>query len=316
MTRNIKSKLRIAVEVNRALEAGEAVVALESTVIAHGLPAPLNIETARACEEAIRARGATAATIGIVEGIPAIGLTEDELCVFARRDGEHQIEKVGLNNLAAAMQKRGWGATTVAGSLRIAHAGGLQVFSTGGIGGVHRGASESFDISADLTALASLPMLCVCAGAKAILDLANTLELLETFGVPVVGYRTPEFPAFYSRLSGLPVDATVDSADQAAELAFSHWRSGGTGAVLLCVPIPEASEIDADEVRRATDQAIAMASAEKVSGKAVTPFLLSQLEKITTGRTLIANRALLVNNAEVAADVAISMARRAKNEEE
>lgn len=310
---NTQARLHIAPQVSRALAAGEAVVALESTVIAHGLPAPLNIETARACEEAIRKRGATPATIGIVEGTPVIGLSDDELNVFARRDGERHIEKVGLNNLAAVMMKRGWGATTVAASLRIAQAGGLRVFSTGGIGGVHRGAAESFDVSADLTALASIPVVCVCAGAKAILDLPKTVELLETLGVPAVGYRTAEFPAFYSRHSRLPMDASVETPDEAAQLASDHWASGGTGAVLLCVPIPEAFEIAADEVERATEQAIGMAEAQKISGKAVTPFLLSQLENITAGRTLIANRALLINNAEVAALVAISLAEMRKS---
>lgn len=308
-----KSSLRIADPVSRSLTAGEGVVALESTVIAHGLPAPLNIETARACEEIIRQLGATPATIGIVEGAPVIGLNDAELNVFAQRDEERPIEKVGLNNLAAVMQKRGWGATTVAASLRIAHAAGIRVFSTGGIGGVHRGVDESFDVSADLTALASIPLVCVCAGAKAILDLPKTAELLETLGVPVVGYRTEGFPAFYSRRSGLQVDATVETADQAAELALNHWASGGSGAVLLCVPIPEAFEIGSDDVERATMQAIAIADAQKISGKAVTPFLLWQLEKITAGRTLVANRALLVNNAEVAALVSVSLSRIEKS---
>lgn len=313
VTKTNQDKIRIAEHVSRALGAGEAVVALESTVIAHGLPAPLNIETARACEEVIRKRGARPATIGIVDGTPVIGLSDDELNVFAQRDGERHVEKVGLNNLAAVMQNRGWGATTVAASLRIAHAGGLRVFSTGGIGGVHRSAAESFDVSADLTALASLPVVCVCAGAKAILDLPKTVELLETLGVPVVGYRTAEFPAFYSRHSHLQVDATVETPDEAAQLALNHWASGGSGAVLLCVPIPEAFEIAADDVERAIRQAIGMADAQKISGKAVTPFLLSQLETITGGRTLVANRALLVNNAEVAALVSVGLSRMRKS---
>jgi pseudouridine-5'-phosphate glycosidase len=304
-----QAKLRIADEVDRARAAGTPVVALESTVIAHGLPPPLNLETAHACEAVIRKSGATPATIGIVEGAPAIGLSEEELRVFAQLDGGRHIEKVGLNNLAAVMQKRGWGATTVAASLRIAQAGGLRVFSTGGVGGVHRGAAESFDVSADLTALANTQLICVCAGAKAILDLAKTVELLETLGIPVVGYRTEEFPAFYSRRSGLPVDATVETADEAAELAMNHWVMGGFGAVLLCVPIPEQFEIPADEIERAIEQAIATAFNQKTTGKAVTPFLLSQLELITEGQSLVANRALLINNAEVAALVSGSLSR-------
>jgi pseudouridine-5'-phosphate glycosidase len=302
-----KIRMPIADQVSRSLAAGEAVVALESTVIAHGLPTPLNIETARACEEIIRSHGVTPATIGIVEGSPTIGLTGDELKVFAQLEEGRPIEKVGLNNLAAVIQKRGWGATTVAASLRIAHAAGLKVFSTGGIGGVHRGAEGSFDVSADLNALAGFPVVCVCAGAKAILDLPKTVELLETLGVPIVGYRIEEFPAFYSRRSGLRVDTTVETPDEAAELALHHWASGGSGAVLLCVPIPEEFEIRSDEIALATEQAIAMAGVQKISGKAVTPFLLSQLEKITAGRTLVANRALLVNNAEIAALVSVCL---------
>lgn len=307
MIRTNQDKLRIADEVKGALAAGEAVVALESTVIAHGLPAPLNVETARVCEEVIRKGDATPATIGIVEGVPTIGLNERELNLFAQRGDGPPIEKVGLNNLAAVMRRRGWGATTVAASLRIARAGGLKVFSTGGIGGVHRGAAESFDVSADLTALSSTPIVCVCAGAKAILDLQKTVELLETLGVPIVGYRTDEFPAFYSRHSGLPVDEAVASADEAAELATSHWEAGGSGAVLLCVPIQEEFEIPARDLERMTDSAIAMAARERISGKAVTPFLLAQMEKITSGRSLVANRALLVNNSQVAALVAVSL---------
>lgn len=313
MTRTNQNKLRIAEEVKSALAAGEAVVALESTVIAHGLPAPLNIETARTCEEVIRKGGATPATIGIVEGVPTIGLNERELDLFAQRGDGAPIEKVGLNNLAAVMRRRGWGATTVAASLRIASAGGLRVFSTGGIGGVHRGAAESFDVSADLTALSSTPVVCVCAGAKAILDLQKTVELLETLGVPIVGYRTEEFPAFYSRHSGLQVDETVTSAEEAAELASYHWASGGSGAVLLCVPIPEEFEIPARDVEQATDNAIAMAIQQKISRKAVTPFLLAQMEKITAGQSLVANRALLVNNSQVAALVSVSLSQRHGN---
>jgi len=174
---------------------------------------------------------------------------------------------------------------------------------------VHRGAAETFDVSADLTALAGIQIVCVCAGAKAILDLPKTAELLETFGVPVVGYCTEEFPAFYSRKSGLKVDATVETPDEAAELAINHWASGGVGAVLLCVPIPAEFEIPARDVEQATSQAIATASERRISGKAVTPFLLEQLEKITGGQSLVANRALLINNAEVAALVSVSLSK-------
>jgi pseudouridine-5'-phosphate glycosidase len=212
-----------------------------------------------------------------------------------------------LNIVACVMLRRGWGATTVAATLRLASLAGLRVFSTGGIGGVHRGASDSFDISADLTALARLPLICVCAGAKAILDLPKTVEQLETLGVPIVGYRTGEFPAFYSRTSGLPVDVSVETPDEAAEFAAHHWRTGGQTAVLVCVPVPEEFDLAASEVERATEEATRMALGQGIRGKALTPFLLSQLERLTGGATLNANRALLVNNARVAALVAASL---------
>ena len=297
----------------RALAERRPVVALESTVIAHGLPAPLNLDTARACQEIVEREAATAATVGIVDGVITIGLSEDELKAFATSDagGGRRIDKVGLNNLAGVMLRRGWGATTVAATLRLARLAGLQVFSTGGVGGVHRGASDSFDVSADLTALAQIPLVCVCAGAKAILDLPKTVEQLETLGVPIVGYRTKEFPAFYSRSSGLSVDIDVQTPDEAAEVALHHWRTGTQTALLVCVPVPEEFEIPAPEIERATEQATRMAVDEAIRGKALTPFLLSRMERLTEGRTLNANRALLVNNAQVAAQIAVSLSRAA-----
>jgi pseudouridine-5'-phosphate glycosidase len=254
----------------------------------------------------------TPATIGIVDGIPTIGLSEDEIRRFATGqapDGS-RIEKAGLNNLAGVMLKRGWGATTVASSMRLAHGAGIRVFSTGGIGGVHRGAAESLDISADLTALGDTPLICVCAGAKAILDLPKTLEYLETLGVPVIGYRTEEFPAFYSRTGGLGLDLRVETPEEAAEVAECHWRMGGRTAVLVCVPVPGEHEIPIAEIAAATDEAIARSVSLDVRGKAVTPFLLSEMEKLTGGKTLSANRALLVNNAEVASLIASCLERR------
>jgi pseudouridine-5'-phosphate glycosidase len=312
MRDSARTEIRIAEHVSRAFDEQTPVVALESTVIAHGLPPPLNLETAMACEEAIRRHGATPATIGIVDGVPTIGLSEDEITGFATgqtADGR-RIEKVGLNNLAGVMMKRGWGATTVASTMRLAQAVGIRVFSTGGIGGVHRGAAESLDISADLTALGNTPLICVCAGAKAILDLPRTLEYLETLGVPVIGYRTEEFPAFYSRSSGSAVDVSVETHDEAAEVAQRHWRMGGRTAVLVCVPVPREFEIPSAEITVAIDEAMARSASHHVRGKAVTPFLLSEMEKLTRGKTLTANRALLVNNAEVAALIALSLDRR------
>lgn len=306
-------EIEIADNVRRALTEGSPVVALESTVIAHGLPHPLNLETALACEEVIRRNGATPATIGIVDGVPTIGLSEDEIARFAtsRAPDARPIEKVGLNNLAAVVVRRGWGATTVASTLRLAQAAGIRVFSTGGIGGVHRGVAESLDISADLTALGTTALICVCAGAKAILDLPKTLEYLETLGVPIVGYGTDDLPAFYSRASGLAVDVRADNADEAARLARCHWQMGSGTAMLVCVPVPEESEIPALEIAIAVDEALARAASLKVRGKRLTPFLLSEMEKLTGGKTLDANRALLVNNAEVAALIASSLSARA-----
>lgn len=303
--------LQIAEPVRLALNDRGAVVALESTVIAHGLPHPFNLETALACEDAVREMGAVPATLGVVDGLPKIGLEADEISVFASRrapDGR-QIEKVGLNNLAGVMLDRRWGATTVASSLRLAQIAGIRVFSTGGIGGVHRGASESLDISADLTALGNTRLICVCAGAKAILDLPKTIEHLETLGVPIIGFRTDEFPAFYSRSSGLSVDTRIETVEEAAKVAVDHWSTGGRTAVLVCVPVPADSEIDHETVSFAIDKAIAKASDEGVRGKAVTPFLLGELERLTSGRTVETNRVLLVNNARVAASIAVRLSK-------
>ncbi len=231
------------------------------------------------------------------------------MMVFAnsKATGGKQIDKVGLNNLAGVMLRRGWGATTVAATMRIAERGGLKVFATGGIGGVHRGASETFDISADLTALARIPLISVCAGAKAILDLPKTIEQLETLGVPVVGYQTEEFPAFYSRRSKLAVDITVETPDEAAEVAINHWQAGNDSAVLVCAPVPEEFEMPFEEAERAVREAVTLAEHRGIRGKALTPFLLAELERITAGNTLKTNRALLVNNARIAARIAASL---------
>lgn len=302
-------KLRLSESARRAMDEGRPLVALESTVIAHGLPYPFNIETARECEQAARNEGVTPATIGIVEGVAVVGLSEDEINVFARSkspDGT-RVEKVGLNNMAAVMMRGQWGATTVAATLRIAERGGLKVFATGGIGGVHRGATESFDISADLTALSRIPLICVSAGAKAILDLPKTREQLETLGVPVVGYQTDEFPAFYSRVSKLTVDITIETPEEAASVALNHWRAGNDSAVLVCVPVPEKFEIPFEQIERAVEEAIDKAHRAGVRGKEVTPFLLSEMERITAGNTLATNRALLSNNASIAASIAASL---------
>jgi pseudouridylate synthase len=287
-----------------ALSGSKAVVALESTVIAHGLPSPHNLETARACELAVSATGAVPATIGIIAGLPLIGLGEVQIVELAARK---DVGKVNLANLAAVVAEKKWGATTVAASLHLAQLAGIRVFATGGIGGAHRGAGESFDISADLYALARYPLITVCAGAKAILDLGKTLELLETMGVPVIGYRTDELPAFYSRRSGLRLDLRAEAAGQVAEIAHAHWSMGFSSAVLVVVPVPVEAEVPADEISDAIERALSLAAERGISGKALTPFLLAQIADSTDGRALRANIELLRNNARVAGEISCQM---------
>ncbi len=289
-----------------ALGRRNAVVALESTVIAHGLPSPYNLETARACESAVSQSGAVPATIGIIDGVPLIGMDQDQLAEIAARKN---VVKVNLANIASVIARRKWGATTVSSSLHLAQMAGIRVFATGGIGGAHRGAGESFDISADLNALSRYPAITVCAGAKAILDLPKTLELLETMGVPVIGYQTDELPAFYSRASGLRLDLSADDADDIAAVAHQHWRLGFPSAVLVVVPVPLEDEIPEPEIRDAIDRSLSLAAARGISGKAVTPFLLSQIAESTGGRALRANIALLRNNARVAGEIAIALSK-------
>ncbi|HQR34842.1 MAG TPA: pseudouridine-5'-phosphate glycosidase [Blastocatellia bacterium] len=283
-----------------------AIVALESTVIAHGLPAPHNLETAQACETAVRESGAAPATIGIIAGETVIGLTEEQTQAIASRN---DVAKVNLANLGAIIAQRRWGATTVASSLHIAAHAGLKVFATGGIGGVHRGASDSFDISADLNALARYPVVTVCAGAKAILDLPKTLEVLETLGVPVVGYQTDELPAFYSRSSGLKLDLRADSPEDVAAIATRHWQLGFSTAILVVAPVPVADEVPAEEIKDEIEAALVAAIEANITGKAVTPFLLSRIAAKTEGRALRANIALLKNNARIAGQIAAAFAR-------
>lgn len=282
------------------------VVALESTVIAHGLPAPYNLELARACEQLVREQQAEPATVGIVAGQTVIGLNEEQLNAMAVRQ---DVVKVNLANLAQTLVEQKWGATTVAASLCLAHRAGLRVFATGGIGGVHRGASESFDVSADLMALARFPLVTVCAGAKAILDLPKTMEALETLGVPVVGYQTDELPAFYSRTSGIRLDIRADNPAQVATLARTHWELGNSSAILVVNPVPTADEIPAPEIAHVIAEALAAAQEQNISGKAVTPFLLARIAEKTQGRSLQSNLALLKNNARLAAQIACEMAR-------
>lgn len=299
------SSAMLAPAVAQALLSGQGVVALESTVIAHGLPAPHNLATAQHCEEAVKSSGAHPATLGILAGQSVIGLDAEQLQAVATHK---PIAKVNLANLGAVLATGGWGATTVAATLHLAHGAGLQVFATGGIGGVHRGARDSFDISADLTALARYPVITVCAGAKAILDLPKTLEVLETLGVPVIGYQTDELPAFYSRTSGLPLDLTAQDAAQVAAIAHTHWQQGFQTAVLVVAPVPVADEIPAAEIHEFIEEALHEATAQHISGKAVTPFLLSRIAERSQGRSLRANMALLRNNARIAGEIAQALA--------
>jgi pseudouridylate synthase len=276
-------------------------VALESTVIAHGLPRPWNLDSARACERAVRESGAEPATVAIVAGTPRVGITDEELVELASRE---DVAKVSLQNLGAVAARGEWGATTVSATLHLSARAGIRVFATGGIGGVHRGAEMSFDLSADLLALSRTPVITVCAGAKSILDLPKTLETLETLGVPVVGYGTNELPAFYSRSSGLRVALRADSPEQVADLASAHWALGLSSAVLVTVPCPEEVAIPAAEIEAAIDEALLGAATDGIRGSALTPYLLSHVAAATSGRSLKANLALLENNARVAGRIA------------
>jgi pseudouridine-5'-phosphate glycosidase len=286
-------------EVRHALQAGQPLVALESTVITHGLPYPENLELGLQMEMDVRGAGATPATVAVLDGVVHLGLAGDELKRLAQ---EKDLVKISGRDLAPAIAQKRSGGTTVAGTLIAASAVGIHTFATGGIGGVHRQAE--YDISADLIELARRPLVVVCAGAKAILDLPATLEMLETLGVPVVGYRVDEFPAFYTRSSGLPVSARVENAEEAAALARAHWALGLSSAVLLVQPPPEAEALPAQEVRGAIEQALDELRIHQIRGQEATPFLLRRVSELTGGASLRANLALLRNNARLAAQVA------------
>ncbi|WP_372398138.1 pseudouridine-5'-phosphate glycosidase [Azospirillum sp. HJ39] len=292
-------------EVADALAGNRPVVALESTVISHGMPYPRNLETARALEAEVRAAGAVPATIAVLDGRIRIGLDDGALDRLAT--GGHAVRKLSRRDLPIALAAGALGATTVAATMIAARLAGIAVFATGGIGGVHRGAETSFDVSADLEELARTSVCVVCAGAKSILDLPKTLEVLETRGVPVLGFGTAEFPAFYSRRSGLPVDHRCDNVTEVADILRTKWRLGLEGGVLLANPIPAGDELDADAMETAVAQALADAEAKGIKGKDITPHLLAALERLTGGRSLTANIALIRNNARVAAGVATAL---------
>lgn len=299
-THTIPDWLTVSEEVRAAVAAGRAVVALESTLIAHGLPWPVNVETARESEDAVRGGGGIPATIAVLNGVPTVGLSGSEIEALAQTPG---VRKASRRDLGAAVALKQTAATTVSATMCLAHAAGLRVFATGGLGGAHR-EGDPFDISADLAELARTPVLVVCAGAKSILHLPRTLEILETFGVPVVGYRTDAFPAFYVRdhRPPLPVSARVESPAEVAALFRAHVRMGGAG-VVLAQPCPADVAVPAAEFDGWLAEAAREAVAANVTGAKVTPFLLARLAELSGGRTLTANRALIVANARLDRDL-------------
>ncbi len=285
-----------------ALARGRPVVALESTIVAHGMAWPANLETARRVEAAVREEGAEPATIAVLGGRLAVGL--DDAALSALAQAGPSMLKLSTHDIPHAVALRRDGATTVAATMRIAAMAGIRIFATGGIGGVHRGAQESFDISADITELGRTPVAVVSAGAKAILDLPGTLEALETAGVPVIGFGTDTFPAFYSRESGLKAPIRLDTAEDVAAMLDAKWRLGLPGGALITNPIPAEHEIPAEEIGATIEGALADAARQGIAGKAVTPFLLGRIVEMTAGRSLVANIALVLNNARLAARIA------------
>lgn len=302
----MKKFLDVRAEVREAIEAGRAVVALESTAIAHGLPRPKNLETARRMEEAVRRAGAVPATIGLMKARVVVGLSAEEIETLATAE---DVAKVSRRDFASVLAAGRLGATTVAGTILAADAAGIRVFATGGIGGVHRRVEETLDISNDLAELARTPVCVVCSGAKVILDLGRTLEMLETLGVPVVGYGTDEFPAFYTRESGLKLGARVDSAAEAARVVRVQRELGFGTAVVICNPPPKEKAIPRAEIEGCVAAAVDSAKKAGIRGKAVTPYLLEALARKSGGRTIETNIELLVDNARVAGEIAVAMGR-------
>lgn len=293
--------IRVNPEVQNALDNNQPVVALESTIISHGMPYPQNVKTALAVEAILRERGVIPATIGIIDGVGVVGMTPEEIEEFGKRQG---IIKVSRRDLPVIMSRKLWGATTVATTMIFAAKAGIEVFVTGGIGGVHRGAQETFDISADLQELAHTNVSVVCAGAKAILDLPLTLEYLETFGVPVLGYKTEELAAFYTRTSGLKLDYKMDSEKEIAEAIVAKREMGLNGGVLIANPIPEEYAMNKEEMDKAINAAIDEMNKMGVHGKESTPFLLAKIKELTGGKSLDSNIQLVFNNAKVGAEIA------------
>lgn len=303
---NLNKYLCVSEEVKNAVEQGKPVVALESTIISHGMPYPKNVETALEVERIIRENGAVPATIAIIKGELKVGLSKDEIEYLGK--GENII-KTSRRDLPFIIAKKLDGATTVASTMILANLAGIKVFATGGIGGVHRGAQQTFDISADLQELANTDVAVVCAGAKSILDIGLTLEYLETCGVPVVGYKTDELPAFYTRKSGFGVDYKVENPVELAEALKAKWALGLNGGMVVANPIPEEYEMDYDTITKAIEDAVKEADEKGIKGKESTPFLLSKVKEITGGSSLESNIKLVYNNAEVGAKLAVELSK-------
>lgn len=304
----MKEYLELSPAVKAALLAGDPVVALESTIISHGMPYPQNVETALRVEEAVRQAGAVPATISVIRGKLKAGLTADEI-EYLGKNGP-AVTKASRRDLPVLVARGADGATTVATTMIIAHLAGIQVFATGGIGGVHRGAETTMDISADLEELGRTPVMVICAGAKAILDLGLTLEYLETKGVPVIGYGTEELPAFYTRTSGFRVDYRIDTPEELAAAFRAQQEMGLGGGMLVTNPIPEEYSMDPVRINAAIDQAVADSRRLGIHGKETTPYLLARVKELTGGDSLDANIQLVLNNARLAARTAAALARR------
>ena len=294
------NKMRISPEVQEALKNNKPVVALETTIISHGMPYPKNVETALKVEQVIRDHGAIPATIGIIDGEPVVGMTPEEIELFGKTKN---IAKASRRDLPVVYAKKLWAATTVSSSMILANQAGIEVFVTGGIGGVHRHAQESMDISADLQELGKTNVTVVCAGAKAILDLSLTLEYLETMGVPVLGFQTKELPAFYSRHSGLKVDYEIKDYQEAARIILEKRRNNLQGGILITNPIPEKYAMDDNVINNAIEKALNMADEQGIRGKEITPFLLKTIVELTGGDSLESNIQLILNNAAVGAEI-------------
>ena len=302
---SLNKYLDVSPEVTEAVAAGKPVVALESTIISHGMPYPQNVETALKVESIIRENGAVPATIAILGGRLKAGLTPEEIEYLGKKG--HEVTKASRRDLAVLVSRGEDGATTVTTTMMIAHMAGIQIFATGGIGGVHRGAETTMDISADLEELAHTPVMVVCAGAKSILDLGLTLEYLETHGVPVIGYGTKELPAFYTRKSGFAVDYELDSPAELAAAFKASQDMGLKGGMLVTNPIPEEFSMDPAVINKAIDEAIAEANAQGIHGKESTPFLLAKVKELTGGDSLDSNIQLVFNNARLAAQTAAEL---------